>query len=349
VSSPLLSTDGAKGDLVADHYGNPLVESQEFSTGESWVDCSDWGVVRVSGPDRLLWLDSLSSQSLSHLEPGVTTESLILDPQGHIEHRFLITDDGASSWLLTEPGSSQALIEWLVKMRFGMQVEASDVSAEYAVLASTRPPVDTSGPVWVDPWPNIGDGSVGYGPEPHPGEGSAVTFWMVPRESLTLDIAQSWAGSWALKAHLIATGRPMLADVDAKSLPHEWDWLRTAVHLNKGCYRGQETVAKIHNLGHPPRRSVLFHLDGSTGLLPESGAAVRAGGTVLGYVSRSARHYEWGPIGIGLVKRSIAVEDVTVEVGEDVTIARMETLTSPTAGGTRREALRRPVVAVHGN
>jgi len=341
VSSPLLSTDGAIGDLVADHYGNPLVESQEFSTGKSWVDCSDWGVVSVAGPDRLLWLDSLSSQALSHLEPGVTTESLILDPHGHIEHRFLITDDGTSSWLLTEPGSSQALIEWLVKMRFRMQVEVIDASSDYAVLASTRPPVDTSGPVWVDPWPRIGDGSIGYGPEPHPGEGSAVTFWTVSRESLTPGRTPSWAGSWALQAHLIATGRPMLADVDAKSLPHEWDWLRTAVHLNKGCYRGQETVAKIHNLGHPPRRAVLFHLDGSTGLLPESGAAVRDGDTVIGYVSRAARHYEWGPVGIGLVKRSTAVEDVTVEVGEELVPARIEALTSPTAGGTRREALRR--------
>lgn len=341
MSSPLLSTDGAIGDLVADHYGNPLVESQKFSTGESWVDCSDWGVVSVSGPDRLLWLDSLSSQSLSHLEPGVTTESLILDPQGHIEHRFLITDDATSSWLLTEPGSSQALVEWLVKMRFRMQVEVSDASSEYAVLASTRPPADFAGPVWVDPWPTIGDGSVGYGPEPHPGEGLAVTFWTVGRELLTPGLTQSWAGSWALQARLIAAGRPMLADVDAKSLPHEWDWLRTAVHLNKGCYRGQETVAKIHNLGHPPRRSVLFHLDGSRGLLPESGAAVRDGDTVVGYVSRAARHHEWGPIGIGLVKRSIAVEDVTVEVGEEVIAARTENLTSPTAGGTRREALRR--------
>jgi len=283
----------------------------------------------------------LSSQALSHLEPGVTTESLILDPQGHIEHRFLITDDGASCWLLTEPGSTQRLIEWLVKMRFRMQVEVSDASAEYAVLASTRPPVDTAGPVWVDPWPTIGDGSVGYGPEPHPGEGLAVSFWTVARELLVPDLTESWAGSWALQAHLIAAGRPMLADVDAKSLPHEWDWLRTAVHLNKGCYRGQETVAKIHNLGHPPRRSVLFHLDGSTGLLPESRAAVRNGDTLVGHVSRAARHHEWGPIGIGLVKRSSAVEDVTVEVGKGVITARIETLTSPTAGGTRREALRR--------
>ena len=327
--------------MVADHYGNPLGESERFSSGKASVDCSDWAVVRVSGPDRLLWLDSLSSQSLSYLEPGVTTESLILNPQGHIEHRFLISDDGTSSWLLTEPDTSPDLIEWLVKMRFRMQVEVSDVTAEFAVLASTRLTGEISGPVWVDPWPTTGDGSVGYGPEPHPGEGLAVTFWTVARESLTPDLTQSWAGSWALQAHLIAAGRPLLADVDAKSLPHEWDWLRTAVHLNKGCYRGQETVAKIHNLGHPPRRAVLFHLDGSIGVLPESGAAVRDGDTVIGYVSRAARHYEWGPIGIGVVKRSIALEDVTVDVGGVAVSARIETLTSPTAGGTRREALRR--------
>lgn len=339
--SPLLDTHGAVGKVVADHYGNPLAESERFSSGKSWVDCSDWEVVSVSGPDRLLWLDSLCSQSLSHLEPGVTTESLILDPHGHIEHRFLMTDDGTSSWLLTEPGFAEGLLEWLVKMRFRMQVEVSDKSDECAVLASLQPPAGIAGPVWVDPWPEVGPGSVGYGPEPHPGEGLGVTLWAVARDSLAPELTKSWSGSWALHAHLIAAGRPLLADVDAKSLPHEWDLLRTAVHLSKGCYRGQETVAKIHNLGHPPRRAVMFHLDGSAGLLPEPGAVARDGDTVIGYLSRAARHHELGPIGIGVVRRSVSVEDVAVEVGDELVPARIETLTSPAAGATRREALRR--------
>ncbi len=217
-----------------------MAESQRFSSGESWVDCSDWEVVGVSGSDRLLWLDSLCSQSLSDLEPGVTTESLILDPHGHIEHRFLITDDGTSSWLLTEPGYAEGLIEWLVKMRFRMQVEVSDKSDEFAVLASVQPPAGIAGPVWVDPWPEVGPGSVGYGPEPHPGGGLGVTFWAVARDSLAPELTESWSGSWALQAQLIAAGRPLLADVDAKALPHEWDCFALPSISTKAAIEGRK-------------------------------------------------------------------------------------------------------------
>ena len=339
--SPLLDIPGAVGEVVPAHYGNPIHESKAFSAGEAVVECSDWGVIRLQGPDRLLWLDSLSSQALTGLHPHTTTESLILDPNGHIEHRFLITDDGECSWLLTEPGTAQALIAWLHKMRFRMQVKIDDYSEQVAVLARCGGEIPASDVVWRDPWPETGEGSIGYGPEPHPGEGHAVTFFAVPRESLAPDLAPSWAGSLALSAHFIAAGRPLLGDVDAKSLPHEWDWLRTAVHLNKGCYRGQETVAKIHNLGHPPRRAVLFHLDGSEGLLPEPGAEVRDGDTVIGFLTRAARHHEWGPIGIGLVKRHVSADHVSVAADGQQLSASIDNLTSSTAGATRREALRR--------
>jgi len=341
VRSPLLDIPGAVGKDVPAHYGNPIQESRAFSTGVAVVDCSDWGVIRLHGPDRLLWLDSLSSQALAGLAPDTTTESLILDPHGHIEHRFLLTDDGERSWLLTEPGAAPALISWLQTMRFRMQVEIDDYSESLAVLASCGGGIPSSDVVWRDPWPDIGEGSIGYGPEPHPGDGQSVTFFAVPRHLLNPDLVASWAGSMALSAHLIAAGRPLLADVDQKSLPHEWDWLRTAVHLNKGCYRGQETVAKIHNLGHPPRRAVLFHLDGSEGVLPEPGADVRDGDTVIGFLTRAARHYEWGPIGIGLVKRNVSAEHVSISAEGQELSARIDSLTSPTAGATRREALRR--------
>ena len=88
------------------------------------------------------------------------------------------------------------------------------------------------------------------------------------------------AGTLALEALRIAAWRPRAAtEVDATTIPHELDWLRSAVHLSKGCYRGQETVAKVHNLGHPPRRLVMLHLDGSDGVLPAPGSAVSAPAT----------------------------------------------------------------------
>ena len=94
--------------------------------------------------------------------------------------------------------------------------------------------------------------------------------------------------------------------------------MRSAVHLAKGCYRGQETVAKVHNLGHPPRRLVLLHLDGSAGVLPGAGSVVLNGEKEVGTVTSSARHHELGPIGLAVVKRTLDPQaPLTVRIDEE--------------------------------
>lgn len=343
-ASPLLALPGAVGDTVAHHYGNPATEQRLLATGDAVVDCSDWGVVRVSGPDRLVWLNSISSQQLLGLQPGESTESLILDPNGHVEHRFMITDDGESSWLATEPDTTGALVAWLERMRFRMEVTIDDLTADYAVLASCGggPDTLTADVIWRDHWPHVAVGGVGYGPTPHPGEGLDGVYWLCPRTELRGDRYGSWAGQDALDALQIRAGRPQLtAEVDPKTLPHELDWLRTAVALDKGCYRGQETVAKVHNLGHPPRRLVILHLDGSGVDLPEAGASVMAGDVEVGRVTRVARHYEWGPIGLAVIKRTIDPDaPLSVVVEDGVVAANQEILVGQDAGATRREAIR---------
>jgi folate-binding protein YgfZ len=146
---------------------------------------------------------------------------------------------------------------------------------------------------------------------------------LVPRERLTDAVAEreaaGWrlAGTWATEALRIEAWRPRLAhDVDHRSIPHELDWLRTAVHLHKGCYRGQETVARVHNLGRPPRRLTMLHLDGSQHLVPDAGAEVRQGGPegrVVGTMTSVARHHELGPVALAVLKRSVP-EDVELTV-----------------------------------
>jgi len=134
----------------------------------------------------------------------------------------------------------------------------------------------------------------------------------------------------------IAAGRPRLADIDAKALPHEFDWLRSAIHLNKGCYRGQETVAKVHNLGHPPRRLTLLHLDGSGSLLPRPGDALMLGEKEVGHVTRAAWHFELGPIALALVKRSVDVAaTLMVSTEEGAVLGNQQVLVLPDAGATR--------------
>jgi len=124
------------------------------------------------------------------------------------------------------------------------------------------------------------------------------------------------AGMWAAEALRVAAWRPRLGfETDQRTIPHEVDWLRTAVHLHKGCYRGQETVARVHNLGRPPRRLVFLHLDGSGHTLPGRGVEVEAGGRVVGRLTSVARHHELGPIALAVIKRNTPLDAVCTAAG----------------------------------
>ncbi|BDZ42565.1 folate-binding protein [Paraoerskovia sediminicola] len=340
--SPLLGRHGAVEAAgpdagVAWHYGDPAGEQRALSSGGAVVDQSHLGVVRVAGPDRLSWLHSITSQHLTDLAPRTSTELLVLSPQGHVEHAAAVVDDGAATWLVTEGSAAAGLAAWLERMKFMMRVEIDVLSTELAVLGE---PVRSEGaegePVtWADPWPAVAPGGTRYGAaaEDHPGSDRAWRLVLVPRDALESEVASREAagwrlvGTWASEAERVAAWRPRLAtEVDHRSIPHELDWLRTSVHLQKGCYRGQESVARVHNLGRPPRRLVMLHLDGSGHLLPLLGAEVRAeaGGRVVGNVTSIARHRELGPVALAVLKRSVpdGAELVVDCEGGDVSAAQ---------------------------
>ena len=115
------------------HFGDPLREQRRLEAGDGAVDLSHRGVLTVTGPDRLSWLHSLTTQQLADLAPGVGVTTLVLSPQGHIEHALYGVDDGETFWAHTEPGAAAAAAAWLDRMRFMMRVEVADRSAEYAV------------------------------------------------------------------------------------------------------------------------------------------------------------------------------------------------------------------------
>lgn len=343
-TSPLLSRPGAVAGSgpdagVAWHYGDPTGEQRALESGGAVVDLSHHGVVRVTGPDRLTWLNSITSQSLLGLAPRTSTELLVLSPQGHVEHAAGVVDDGESTWLVTEGSHAPTLAAWLDRMKFSLRVEITDMSDEIAVLGEPRDAEGAEGePVtWRDPWPRTAPGGTRYGPadDEHPGAHRPWRLVLVPRAELSDAVAAreaaGWrlAGTWASEALRVEAWRPRLAtEVDHRSIPHELDWLRTAVHLHKGCYRGQETIARVHNMGRPPRRLVMLHLDGSGHLLPVAGAEVRlpgatpgpdgvsAPGRAVGVVTSVARHHELGPVALAVLKRS-APEDVELVVDCD--------------------------------
>ncbi len=319
------------------HFGNLFVEQAALASG-GVVPRDDLRVLRLDGADRLSWLDSLSSQALAGLKPGESAETLILDPHGHIEQVLHVIDDGEASWLIVDAQRAAAAHNWLDRMRFRLEVRISDVSDQFAVLSQIGQPRGLtellgSALAWRDPWPEVAAGGFAYasaatepasnGQQSSEQRWNAVE-WIVPRDRIAelliglQGASVPIAGLLAWQALRIAAGRPDAADLDEKALPHEFDWLRTAVHLNKGCYRGQETVAKLHNLGRPPRRLVLLHLDGSDSVLPSAGDEVwglKPDGEprLIGRVSSSAQHYELGPIALALVKRAVPIE-LTLEV-----------------------------------
>ena len=322
ITSPLLARPGAVESSgpdagVAWHYGDPTAEQRALEQGRAVVDQSHLGVVTVTGPDRLTWLDSLCSQQVVNLPPGQSVELMILTPQGRIEHVAAAVDDGATTWLITE--TAPALATFLDRMRFMLRVEVADVTDQWAALGeAVSAPAAPGEPVtWVDQWPHVGPGGTSYADAAAPG--GAARAWrlvLVPRDSLegAVDdrLAAGWslAGTWANEALRIAAHRPRAAtEVDELALPHELDWLRTAVHLHKGCYRGQETVAKVHNVGRPPRRLTMLHLDGSAHMLPTPGATVSIAGEgetrEAGHVTSASRHHELGPIALAVIKRSV--------------------------------------------
>lgn len=338
--SPLLAWPGAVPAAgpdtgVAWHYGDPVAEQRALERGQAVVDQSHLHIIAVTGPDRRSWLNSITSQELTTLAPRTSTELLVMSPKGHLEHSAAVVDDGDTTWLITEPSHAHDLTTWLDSMRFAMRVTVSDVTDQWALLGEAINAESQDGEplAWNDPWPTVLDGGTRYGPDApdHAGTDRPWRLVLIPRTDLADEIRQrqhsGWtlAGTWATEAIRIAAWRPRLAtEVDHRTIPHELDWLRTAVHLHKGCYRGQETIARVHNLGRPPRRLVMLHLDGSGHFIPEPGAPVHLEGRDIGHVTSVARHHDNGPIALAVIKRATP-DDAALTVvcdGGDVTAAQ---------------------------
>jgi folate-binding protein YgfZ len=342
----------ASDDGIA-HFGDPVREQRRLAAGEAVVPRDDRVVIEVEGPDRLTWLDSITSQALRALAPGTPTELLVLDPNGRVEHAAGVLDDGVSTWLIADAGDVAGLAKWLTMMRFRSRVEVrvrDDLAvlgytelgtAERTVALIAHRPHDLP-LVWGDPWREVATGGWQYAAaSAHPGAGYTWIETIVERGALATLADTELAGLLAAEALRIAAWRPRWGrEVDERAIPHEYDWLRTAVHLDKGCYRGQETVAKVHNLGHPPRRLTLLHLDGSDSVLPEPGTPVLLPSTgdeasEVGHITSSARHHELGPIALAVLARRVPA-DATLEIRTDGSriAAAQEIIVPADAGAT---------------
>lgn len=305
------------------HYGDPMGEQRALVAGSGRVDLSNRAVVTVTGPDRLSWLHSLTTQRLEGLAPGSSTAAFVLDPNGRIEHALAGFDDGQIFWAHTAAETASALVAWLNSMRFALRVEVG-VRPDIAVIWGVG---DAPGVSVVRRWADTFGGWEAF----------------VPRADLSSHLSDVRAGTWAYDALRIAAGVPRVGvDTDARTIPNEiampdGPLLGMATHLEKGCYRGQETVAKVHSLGRPPRRLARLQLDGSADEFPAAGSELSWNGKPAGFVGGSSRHYEEGPIALALVKRAVPVDAVLL-AGEIP--ASQEVLVDPDVGLHFRANLR---------
>ena len=264
------------------HFGEPNQEQKALVAGNAWADLSHRGIISVSGKDRLTWLHALTTQHLEKLEAGKWVEALILDVQGHVIDQLFLVDDGNTTWLHTENSRTQEILDYLNKMKFMLEVDVKNQSNDYGVLRAPGKSDLLGGP-----------------------------YALVPRGELketTYAFSKSHiqVGMWALEAERVSQGRArLLFETDHKSIPNELGFINRAVHMNKGCYRGQETVAKVFNLGQPPRKLVTLHLDGSMVAMPDHGSKIFLAGKEIGFIGTVARHYELGPVALAVVKRSV--------------------------------------------
>ncbi|GLZ51127.1 folate-binding protein [Actinomycetospora sp. NBRC 106378] len=335
--SPLLEAPGAIGHPdgddarpdggVASHFGDPFAEQRAATRRAVVVDRSHRGLVVVTGADRLSWLHLLVSQQVADLPEGAGTEGLVLDVQGRVEHHAVISHVDGGIWLDVEPGTAEALAAYLTSMTFWSAVEVRDATAEYAMLSLVGPDtaeVLTAGGVELpttDAGPLSGGGIVRRKEWP----ADAVDL-VVPRDAL-----RDWwerlrgagatpAGLDAFEALRVTSLRPRLGlDTDDRTIPHEVGWIGSAVHLSKGCYRGQETVSRVANLGRPPRQMVLLHLASGDDALPPPGTPVLTaeGGRAVGRIGTAVRHHELGTVALALVKRSAVVAGTELWVADD--------------------------------
>ncbi|MDG4768224.1 folate-binding protein [Solwaraspora sp. WMMD406] len=343
---------GSSDAGVAAHYGDPMREQRLLDTEVGLVDRGNRGVLAVPGAERIGWLHTLTSQHLATLRAGQGTELLVLSPHGHVEQHAMVAEDGTTTWLDTEPQLAGELLAYLLKMRFFTQVDPAEVTADWAAASLVGPrATDAAGVLGVTglaepdllpvPGSKFVAGSVPGRPTARyavaalPADGPYAGGWarrvplgvdlLVPRVALPQLVAEltgagvAPAGLWAYEAVRVASRTPRVGrETDHRAIPAEIGLLGPAVHLDKGCYRGQETVARVHNLGRPPRRLVLVHLDGvASDMPPSAGTPITADGRTVGFLGTAVRHYELGMIGLAVVKRNVP-DDAVLLVGEFV-------------------------------
>lgn len=265
-----------------------------------YADRSERGKLRFTGPQRAWFLHQIMTQAFEDIAPGEARETAMITAHGRMLGylEVVATDDALLAHF--EPSLVAALPDEIRRYVFATRVEIADVSAEMGLVL-----------VAGDGWERAsGGGAVAH---PTTSLGIPAGYLWVPAGEVaaTLDAVARAGARRATEDELetirISRGVPRWGfEMDLKTIPQEAGIEARAVHFDKGCYLGQEAMAKIHFRGKVNRRLALIHSE--DGL--ERGAEVVADGAPVGKVTSVA-----GTRGLALVKRTVA-PDTSVSVGD---------------------------------
>jgi folate-binding protein YgfZ len=248
------------------------------------VDRPDLASVHLSGTGVLGYLHAVCTQHTLDLAPGDATQALLLSPKGKIEYAFrLAVLDGGGVLLDTEAAAAPALAERLARFVFRHDVTVGQPVAGAASLLGHRTPV--------------GFDLVGTA--------AAAAAAELERAGLQRSPAERWELA-RVAGGLPRAGHELTDDV----LAEEAGLLGSHVHLDKGCYPGQETVARVHNLGQVQRRlaGLVFRPSpngGGDGLPAPRTDLVADDGRRAGQLRSVVDHPDLGPIGLAYVRRVV--------------------------------------------
>jgi folate-binding protein YgfZ len=276
-----------------------------FGAAAAWREWPGRGLLRVTGGDRVRFLNGMLSADVAALRPGQVASALQLDRKGHLQAEVEVIALEREIWL-DLPGESEAALAAVLERH----IIADDVKLES--LTGTRSLLSIEGPgaaqtgglagpdlLWLPGGMLVPEGIRVLGPPPAVAE-------------LRARIGLPEIGDAAAEILRIAAGRPRLGvDTNERSFPQEARLERRAVSFEKGCYIGQEIVARIQSRGGVNR--LLVRLSADAEVTP--GDEISAGGRSTGRVTSAALSPLTGPIALGYVRPDDAVPGTPVRIG----------------------------------
>ena len=342
---------GDAASIVAIH---DAVETEyaRVRNGAAIMDCPHRGLIELTGADRLSFLHALVSNDLQTLAPQQGKRTFLLTAQGRIMADMVVLHGESRTLIDIDTADAATLVEELDKLLFSEDVQIADVSADHHRLSLHGPKAEALLREHAVELPELADagqhgelpiadvaaqalrwdvcGVAGY----HlwaPATGVAAIWDRLVAADHTADAGAKPLGWLAFNMARIEGGTPLYhIDFGPDSLPGETGVADQAVSYAKGCYRGQEVIARMKDLGHPAKVLVGFVGEGEA--LPVAGTALRdaADGQTVGAVTSSTLSpmRSGRPIGLAMVKWGRHEPDTTlwapVEAGTtQVTVSKM--------------------------